>query len=285
MQHCVNCNATLTWSGQYTCCGACGLWRSSLEPAVLSPEAWAQVDESMRGAGLKDLRQSNFAHLLTRLKQVQNGLKGRLLDVGCAHGWFLQQAKQHGFDATGIEPDPRIAQLALQAGCTVKIGFFPEILTSADEFDVISFNDVFEHLPDPKRCLQACSKHLRVDGLLVINLPNSRGAFFRLARVLKWFGLSGPWMRLWQVGFASPHLFYFDSVNLKQLVEPAGFKRCHLSTLDTLKVTGLWQRLRMDTHTHVFMHALQWCVIAALAPLFRLLPSDISLQMYRKTQS
>ena len=46
----------------------------------------------------------------------------RLLDVGCSSGAFLSIAKQLGFDAEGVEPAPKAAQSAIQAGFRVHSG-------------------------------------------------------------------------------------------------------------------------------------------------------------------
>ena len=283
LQSCHQCVSPLVWQGDYSHCGKCGLWQSKLEPKILSPQAWDKLDETLRGDALKSLRQANFTLVLARIRAIrQEDAKGRLLDVGCAHGWFLQQAKANGYEAIGIEPDPRIAAQAQLSGCAVKVGFFPDVLAPEDCYDVIIFNDVFEHLPDPKMCLSACFKHLRTGGLLVINLPSSRGIFFRIARLLNNLGRVGPWLRMWQAGFPSPHLFYFNAENLKQMVQQHGFDCCHESNLSSLKVDGLWARLRMDTRTNVIIHACQWLTIAVLSPLLYVLPSDISLSMFCK---
>lgn len=218
-KNCQQCSVALIWRGNYAHCGICGLWQSKLEPLIQSPEAWEKLDETLRGDALRSLRQSNFKQVLERIGAIKMATKGRLLDVGCAHGWFLQQAKADGYDASGIEPDPRIAAQAQLTGCAVKVGFFPDVLAPEECYDVIIFNDVFEHLPDPKKCLSACFKHLHAGGLLVINLPSSRGIFFKIARLLNNVGRAGPWLRMWQAGFPSPHLFYFNNENLKQMVE------------------------------------------------------------------
>lgn len=282
LQICQQCVSPIVWQGDYSHCGHCGLWQSKLEPKIQSPQAWEKLDETLRGDALRNLRQSNFSLVLARMGTIRKGAKGRLLDVGCAHGWFLQQAKADGYDAIGIEPDPRIAAQAQLSGRSVKVGLFPEVLTPEDCYDVIIFNDVFEHLSDPQMCLSACFKHLRADGLLVINLPSSQGAFFKIARLLTKVGRIGPWLRMWQAAFPSPHLFYFNDENLKKMVQQHGFDCCHQSSLSSLKVDGLWARLRMDTSTHIVIHVCQWLTIAVLSPLLHILPSDISLSMFRK---
>ena len=90
----------------------------------------------------------------------------------------------------------------------------------------------------------ACRRRLREGGLLVLNLPSSSGAVFRAATLLDRIGLHGPLDRLWQRGFPSPHLSYFDPDGLASLAARHGFREVHRSDLATVALGGLWKRLR-----------------------------------------
>ena len=76
----------------------------------------------------------------------------------------------------------------------------------------------FEHLPEPAAAAVAAEALLRPGGLLVLNVPSSRGALFRLSAVLARLGLPGPYERLWQKEFASPHVSYFARRSLAALI-------------------------------------------------------------------
>jgi SAM-dependent methyltransferase len=281
---CKACAAALTWQQDYAQCAACGLWQSKLPPAILDAAAWQQLDEQARGTALKTLRHQNFALLLQRLLAVCGEQRGLLLDIGAAHGWFLAQATALGFRCQGLEPDPRLAALARQSGADIVEGFFPQALPAALRADVLVFNDVLEHIPDPLATLHACAAHLQPQGLLVLNLPLATGFFFRFATLLHKLGLSGSWQRLWQAGFPSPHLFYFTAPQLQQLATQAGLTLVSTSTLPSLTTAGLWQRLRMDRQRSLWLHALQWLLLLGLSPALRLLPSDIGLLIFRKAE-
>ncbi|MFG6087472.1 class I SAM-dependent methyltransferase [Stenotrophomonas indicatrix] len=116
----------------------------------------------MREEGLEHLRQRNFqqleAELAARVTSTGHP-RPTLLDVGCAHGWFLQASSAH-FQGTGIEPDARVADAAAARDVDVRKGFFPDVLGSGERFDVIVFNDVLEHIPDVGAALRACHQHL-----------------------------------------------------------------------------------------------------------------------------
>ncbi|HEX6137905.1 MAG TPA: class I SAM-dependent methyltransferase, partial [Casimicrobiaceae bacterium] len=119
--------------------------------------------EEQREAALEPLRRRNFETVLERLAAC-GAVRGELLDVGCAHGWFLDAARRRGYVASGIEPDAAIAAQAVRRGHTVTHGRFPQALPAGVRFDVIVFNDVFEHLPDPRGALGAVHAALRPGG-------------------------------------------------------------------------------------------------------------------------
>jgi SAM-dependent methyltransferase len=252
-----------------------------LEPAIAQGTAAVSLDEDRRETALSGLRHENFRRLLAHLGMLLDPAGCAILDVGCAHGWFLEQAAEAGFRTLGIEPDAEIGGRAAARGLPVRHGFFPDALEAGERFDVIAFNDVFEHLANPIDVLGACRDHLVPGGLLVINLPSSEGVIYAVARVLLRLGVGGPFERLWQTNYPSPHLSYFAPENLRCLCEDQGFREIGRMTLPSFHVRGLWQRLRFDTRTPVPVAALQWIGVALARPVMGLLPADISVQVFR----
>ena len=95
-------------------CRICTYEGSNLEPRILEQKADGDLDESAREDALRDLRVGNFDRLAKRIGGLLNARREnrmRLLDVGCAHGWFLERMSRD-FEVAGIEPDPLIAQVA-----------------------------------------------------------------------------------------------------------------------------------------------------------------------------
>ncbi|HTJ63307.1 MAG TPA: class I SAM-dependent methyltransferase [Alphaproteobacteria bacterium] len=267
-------------------CGACGFLKAALSRRIESEASRAVVNESRRERGLNGLRLANFERILDRLQQVRGpdrNARGRaLLDVGCAHGWFLDAAAARGFDAIGLEPDSSIAATAASGGRKIRSGFFPDDVPANERFDVISFNDVFEHLPDIEAAMAACARLLKPDGLLVLNVPCRRGVFYRLAAALERIGLAGPLERLWQIHFASPHFSYFAPVDLRRLAGRHGLMEIHRSSLPSVRLRGLWPRLSYDTTASTFSNAVIWLGVAIVSPFLALLPADISLQIFQR---
>lgn len=99
----------------------------------------------------------------------------RLLDVGCNTGAFGEAVKQTrpGTEVWGVEPDSGAADRARHHLDQVFQGFFDAGLPLPERhFDVISFNDVLEHMPDPWAALHHARALLAPDGVVVVSLPN-----------------------------------------------------------------------------------------------------------------
>jgi SAM-dependent methyltransferase len=263
-------------------CPSCGFLRSTLCPKISQSISQTEIDEAKRADGLHQLRQANFRQILTLLSSLAEPSGQRLLDVGCAHGWFLQAAREFGFKSVGLEPDLEMSYLAQDKGFLVWQGYFPEDIPVSEKFDVIVFNDVLEHLPDVATTVQACHRLLSPAGLLVVNLPSSHGIFYQLATLLARCGFTGTYDRLWQKNFPSPHLSYFHPELLKRLVARYGFTEIERTTLPAISVQGLWSRLRYDRSMPLLSAWLIWLGVALASPLLDILPADISLQIFRK---
>ena len=261
-------------------CLNCGYLQSTLAPRIRDKDAQAAIDEGLREKALGSLRVENFEKILDRLATCRPQIGGQLLDVGCAHGWFLQAAEARGYCAVGIEPDPVIYNAAKARGLHVWNGYFPQDIPDERRFDVITFNDVLEHLPTPGAMIESCRQRLNPGGNLVINIPCSRGAFYRLARLFNRLGFSSLFDRMWQLNFASPHISYFTPEQLVQLTAKSGFREIHRSALRAVNVRDLWARLRYDRESSVAMSGIVFVVAAALMPFLDRLPADINLQIF-----
>lgn len=225
-------------------CPECGTHGSTLDVAINDdPDV---IDEDARATGLEDLRRQNNATVVERVKAWGAPPGARLLDVGSAHGWLLQQAAAEGLHAVGVEPDVAVAQRAISGGVDVRIGFFPDALLPDDRFDVVTFNDVLEHLPDPRSALADSAARLAPGGLLMVNIPNRHGLVYRVADALRRVGLSSVFERLWQRGLPSPHLWYFAPDGLTRLGRSLGLEVVEVAHLPSMSRRGLWARAHFD---------------------------------------
>jgi 2-polyprenyl-3-methyl-5-hydroxy-6-metoxy-1,4-benzoquinol methylase len=258
-------------------CRSCGFLTSSLKPGASSADS-EQVTAGEFEAGIGSLRRRGFALTIAALKR--NGAGPTLLDVGCHRGMMIALASEAGFDASGIEPEQATAEEAQRAGLEVTHGFFPNDLP-AGRYDVITFNDVFEHLPDVNAAMAACKTRLNPGGLLAIALPNSEGLLYRVASMLAAVGVNGPLRRAWQAGCGSPHISYFNPDQLASLARRHGFSELERIDLPGMQLRGLWTRVRFDKAKSLAAALVEYLGMLALYPTSKALPSDATLQLFK----
>lgn len=140
--------------------------------------------------------------------------KGRsVFDVGAATGFFLNIARERGWDCAGVEPSNFASAQGRKKGLDVRTGVFDDSLGIADaSLDLITMWDVIEHLPDPRTVVALAHRCLKPGGLLALNTPDA-GSF--LARLLG--------MR-WHLVVPPEHLMLFAEPSLRYLLETEGFE-------------------------------------------------------------
>jgi SAM-dependent methyltransferase len=263
-------------------CRQCRTLGSDLPVAIPDQAGGSVLDEALRESGLDALRRINNVRLLDAVgRQLPAG--ARLLDVGCGPGFLLQAAAARGFRVLGLEPDANVVPAAAALGEVVRHGYFPAALSADERFDVIVFNDVLEHIPALDAALAASAAHLNPGGLLLINCPDRRGLFFRVAAALDRLGLGGAYDRLWQRGLPSPHVWYLTPA---ALARAAGRHDLHadggLVRLKTVALEGLWNRIRFVKGQSLTLSLAALAFAIATLPLARLFPADASASLFRK---
>jgi SAM-dependent methyltransferase len=103
--------------------------------------------------------------------------KGKLLDVGCADGYFLSLAQERGWAPYGLEISDYYLKKAKNNlseknvfGVPLKIANFP-----SEYFDAVTLLDVLDHLGDPLGELEEIGRILKKKGMLIARVRN--GAF------------------------------------------------------------------------------------------------------------
>lgn len=137
---------------------------------------------------------------------------GKLFDVGAATGFFLNIAKDRGYEVSGVEMSEYAANLAQKRGIDVSAGDLLGLKLNQDQFDVITLLDVLEHFKDPVKELLEAKRILKKGGLLVVNSPNGQSLLSRLFR------------SKWHLVLPPEHLFYFSPENLSAFMKKNGFE-------------------------------------------------------------
>ncbi|MBI2713628.1 MAG: class I SAM-dependent methyltransferase [Rhizobiales bacterium] len=141
---------------------------------------------------------------------------GKLLELGCAYGFFLREARDH-FQVAGIELSEDAAAHARANGLNVIGGIADEInLKQFCRMDVIVLLDVIEHLSDPFETLQLCRKHLNPHGIIVLTTGDFGALAARMA------GSN------WRLMTPPQHLWYFTAESMKRIAARLGMRVEHL---------------------------------------------------------
>ena len=141
------------------------------------------------------------------------GKKGRILDVGCATGIFLNGMSQRGWDCQGVEPSAYAANYARERfRLNIFEGYLEDLDFPGEWFDVITMWDVLEHIPNPDEVLEKVGHLLKRDGWFVLSLPNAE-SWERYIFKEYWAGWDVP-----------RHFHIFTPGTITKLLNSRGFK-------------------------------------------------------------
>jgi 2-polyprenyl-3-methyl-5-hydroxy-6-metoxy-1,4-benzoquinol methylase len=208
------------------------------EPPSLARMAAFVDDEYERGVyrdyvSARPLKLATARHRLGTIAQYAPG--HRLLDVGCASGFFLEAALEAGYDASGIELSP-VAIEAADAAVRPRIvqgDVNTLIARDARQFDVVTAFDIIEHTFDPRAFVADIGRVLAPGGLLVLSTPDT-----------------DHWLRSvlgsrWPMLQPDQHTFLFSRRAMQQLLTEIGYTPLRLETAyKTLTLTYLFGQLR-----------------------------------------
>jgi SAM-dependent methyltransferase len=118
----------------------------------------------------------------------------------------------------GIEPTAAALVAKTRLDDAVQ-GYFPADLPSTwAPFDVICFNDVLEHIPDPWSVLRATHAWLAPGGQVIASIPN-----VRFLDVLVDLVVRGKWTYMPTGVLDQTHLRFFTRASLEPLFHDAGY--------------------------------------------------------------
>ena len=203
---------------RWTCfaCGACGLqyWSPrSIDPAFYADAHHDPYERRRRGEAF--LRERH--HLFLRRARP-----GRLLDLGCGEGSFLDAARARGFaDVTGLDLDPGNVAAARARGLANvhatllldETGALAAPLRGAAPFAWVTAFEVLEHQADPLGFLRAARGLLAPGGALCGSVPNRDRVLAERDR------------RRSDGDFPPHHFLWFSAAALAETLRRAGFSR------------------------------------------------------------
>ena len=142
---------------------------------------------------------------------AENSQTRKLLDVGCHIGVMVELAKEHGWDAWGVEPSKWAAEQAQARGLNVLNKTLAEANLAESSFDIVTMWDVIEHLTDPATEIRNVHRVLKKGGIFAIHTIDIESPFAKL------MGKRWPWLM-------EMHLYYFSPRTLGKMLEQNGFE-------------------------------------------------------------
>jgi SAM-dependent methyltransferase len=180
-------------------CAACG--SDFCDPMRAAPPAWYEEREVY-------FHRWEFEEFLRDAPWP----RGRLLEIGCGAGIFLQLVRDAGYAAVGLDFNRLAVEAATRHGLHVLRMTLEEFLAERHEpFDVAAFFHTLEHLSDPDGFLRMVRGALRGDGFLALSVPNRNRWTLALAPREHW-------------DFPPHHLMRFTKEGLQRLLERNAFR-------------------------------------------------------------
>ncbi len=122
--------------------------------------------------GVRENWLKTFALRLRDIRKYQP--RGRVLDVGCGPGFFMEAAVDLGYDVWGVDASAYVVGVARKKfGSRVRVGTLESAGLEPESFDLLTAFDTFEHIYDPLRFLEAARGLLKPRGILTITTPDS----------------------------------------------------------------------------------------------------------------
>lgn len=204
-------------------------------------ELVAHYDGYGRNDYLSPITIKRYHEILDKMEPFRKS--NRLLDVGCGIGYFLEVAKERGWEVYGTEYTDLAVEICRKKGITMQQGPLSAAQFDLESFDVITSFEVIEHINNPLEEVALFHGYLRKGGLMYVTTPN----FNSLLR----YRLKSNY----DVICYPEHLSYYTPKTLNQVFTQHGFTKQKIETtgisLSRLKngTSGVSQQVISPTST------------------------------------
>jgi SAM-dependent methyltransferase len=186
--------------------------------AALYGEGYFKGEEYLDYIAEEPSLRINFRRRLATLRKIAPDLSRLdLFEIGCAYGFFLDEARPWLRSAFGIDISAEAVRFAVQErGVNASQGDYLS-LNLGRKFDIIAMWDTVEHLKYPNRFIEKAAQDLRPGGLLAITTGDIGSLAARLQG------------RHWRLIHPPTHLHYFSVPTISELLHRNGFDVVHIS--------------------------------------------------------
>ena len=162
------------------------------------------------------ITKKRFEELLDQFESFRK--TNRILDTGCGHGFFLEIAKERGWEVYGTELSDLAIRDCESKGISMLKGTLNDTSFEDNYFDVIVSIEFIEHIINPKTYTCQLNRLVRSCGLVYLSTPNFN-SLLRYRLKSDYDVISYP-----------NHLSYFTTKTLRSLFESEGFKTKSIQT-------------------------------------------------------
>ncbi len=189
-------------------CLECGLVALKERPSTQELEnEYRQVVDPL----YSEVKEGRYLTFRNVVKKIQKYVpSGKLLDVGCYCGYFLDVAREARYEVEGLELSTWAAGQARLLGLSIHSDTLSR-LPFDENYNAVTLWDVIEHLSDPREELLEIHRLLKKDGYLFLSTINIGSL------VARFMGPRWPWLM-------DMHIFYFTPKTIACLLEQTGFR-------------------------------------------------------------
>lgn len=150
----------------------------------------------------------NAKHILVKVNQIKDFTNAKILDIGCAFGFLLDEVRRYkACDVYGVEINRYACEYASKELNLTNISDYQDYRNfESGFFDIVFLIGTIEHLISPKETLSNISRVLKRQGLLVITTLDTKG-------LIPLYSIKPP-----------EHTFYFNHDNILLLLNQLSFK-------------------------------------------------------------
>lgn len=203
-------------------CATCGLLMRRFLPdpseleSIYAPEYYVHRPENPVG-GYADYLGDAERHRETARRRLAllagfAPRSGKLLDVGAAAGFFVDEARRAGWDAEGVDVAEHMVEWGRrELGVALRVGGVAAV-AGDDSYAAVTMWDYIEHALDPRGDLAKAHELLAAGGVIALSTGDVDSLAARVSR------------SHWHLLTPRHHNFFFSAKTLTRLLHAVGFE-------------------------------------------------------------
>ena len=197
---------------------SCSRCRFAWADIKLSEDQWSQIynknyffgEEYLNYLEEEKALRKNFQRNLNFMSSYCG--KGKLLEIGCAYGFFLDEARKY-YEVTGIDIHAEGCQYSKEKfGLSTQAGNFLTMPIEPRSYDAVAMWDMLEHVPNPQEFIAKASDVLKDKGFLFFCTLDITSLLAKMQG------------RSWRQIHPPSHVSYFSRASLEIMLKRLGFK-------------------------------------------------------------